>query len=72
MIRRVDKKLVNEKQIVKRFYKMIKKLSSSNNNISGSVEFLLRGAMKRRVNALSCAKSVNSDMGTGKMIAAVK
>ncbi len=51
---------------------MIKKLSSSNNNISNSVEFLLRGAMKRRVNALSCAKSVNSDMGIGKMIAAVK
>ena len=54
------------------YYKMIKKLSSSNNNISNSVEFLLRGAMKRRVNALSCAKSVNSDMGIGKMIAAVK
>ncbi len=51
---------------------MIKKLSTSNNNISGSVEFLLRGVQKRRANALMCAKSVNSDMGVGKMIAAVK
>ena len=51
---------------------MIKKLSTSNSNISDSVEFLLRGAKKRRANALSCAKSVNSDMGIGRMIAAVK
>lgn len=51
---------------------MIKKLSTSNSNISGSVEFLLRGAQKRRVTALSCAKSVNSDMGIGKMVAVVK
>lgn len=51
---------------------MIKKLSISNSNISESVNFLLRGAQKRRVAALSCAKSVNTDMGIGKMIAAVK
>lgn len=51
---------------------MIKKLSISNNNIAGSVEFLLRGAQKRRANALSCAKSVNSDMGVGRKLAAVK
>lgn len=51
---------------------MIKKLSTTNTNISGCVEFLLRGAKKRRAMALSCAKSVNSDMGVGKMIAAVK
>jgi len=51
---------------------MIKKLSVSNNNISECVTFLLRGAQKRRVAALSCAKSVNCDLGLGKMIAAVK
>lgn len=51
---------------------MIKKLSTSNNNISNGVEFLLRGAVKRRANALSCAKSLNSDMGIGRMVAVVK
>ena len=51
---------------------MIKKLSISSGNISGSVEFLLRGAQKRRVAAHSCAKSLNSDMGIGKMVAVVK
>lgn len=51
---------------------MIKKLSTSNNNISNGVEFLLRGAQKRRANALSSAKSVNSGMGIGNMVAIVK
>ena len=51
---------------------MIKKLCTTDSNISNSVEFLLRGAQKRRATALSCAKSVNSDMGVGKMIAVVK
>ena len=50
---------------------MIKKLSTSNNNISNGVEFLLRGAQKRRANALLCAKSVNSDKSVSTMIAAV-
>src|SRR5574344_1588709 len=34
--------------------------------------FLFNMLAQRRANALSCAKSVNSDMGVGKMIAAIK
>ena len=42
---------------------MIKKFGTSSNNISDGVEFLLRGAMKRRATAQMSAKSVNADMG---------
>jgi len=52
---------------------MIKKFSTSSNNISGSVEFLLRGAQKRRATAQLSAKSVNADMGVSNIrLAAVK
>ena len=51
---------------------MIKRLTASNNNISNSVEFLLRGAQKRRATALSCAKSVNANMGVSRQLTAVK
>ena len=42
---------------------MIKKLTTSNNNISSCVEFLLQGAKKRRAMAISNAKTMNSEMG---------
>jgi len=45
---------------------MIKKLSVLNNNISGSVEFLLEGAKKRRAMAIMNAKTVNSEAGIEK------
>ena len=51
---------------------MIKKFSTSGNNISGSVEFLLRDKKKRRETALMSAKSVNSDMGVSRKLVAVK
>ena len=52
---------------------MIKKFSTSGNNISCGIEFLLRGAKKRRATAQLSAKSVNTDMGVGSVrLAAVK
>ncbi|MGN0004801.1 MAG: hypothetical protein ACI37Z_02320 [Candidatus Gastranaerophilaceae bacterium] len=42
---------------------MIKMIKKSNNNISSSVEFLLKGAKKRRAIGIANAKSFNSDMG---------
>jgi len=42
---------------------MIKRLKTSNNNISGCVAFLLQGAKKRRAMAISNAKTMSSEMG---------
>ena len=42
---------------------MIKKLKTSNNNISTCVEFLLQGAKKRRSMAVANAKTMTSEMG---------
>lgn len=42
---------------------MLKKLNSSNNNISSCVEFLLQGAKKRRAMAVASAKNMSSEMG---------
>ena len=42
---------------------MIKKLTASNNNISGCVEFLLQGAKKRRAMAVSNAQTMSSEIG---------
>ncbi len=42
---------------------MLKKILSPSSNISGSVEFILRGARKRRSIALTTARSVSSESG---------
>ncbi|MGN0197300.1 MAG: hypothetical protein ACI4B8_04825 [Candidatus Gastranaerophilaceae bacterium] len=42
---------------------MIKKLKTSNNNISTCVEFLLQGAKRRRAMAVASAKTMSSEMG---------
>lgn len=51
---------------------MLKKIKSPSSNISESVEFLLRGAKKRRAMALASAKMINSDMGVCSRLVAVK
>jgi len=51
---------------------MIKKNNAPNSNISESVEFLLRGAKKRRAMALASAKMINSDMGISTRLVAIK
>lgn len=51
---------------------MIRKNNAPNSNISESVEFLLRGAKKRRAMALASAKMINSDMGINARLVAIK
>lgn len=51
---------------------MIKKINNPNSNISEGVEFLLRGAKKRRAMALASAKMINSDMGVCSRLVAIK
>ncbi len=51
---------------------MIKKIKNPTSNISEGVEFLLRGAKKRRSMALASAKMVNSEMGVSTRLVAVK
>ena len=42
---------------------MLKKIVSPSCNVSDSVEFILRGARKRRQMALGAARMINSDAG---------
>lgn len=51
---------------------MIKRIKTPNSNISESVEFLLRGAKKRRAMAIASAKMINSDMGVCSRLVAIK
>jgi len=51
---------------------MLKKIESPTNNIYGGVEFILRGAKKRRSMALASAKMLNSEVGIQTRLIAVK
>ncbi len=51
---------------------MIKKISQPSCNISDSVEFILRGARKRRYMALMNANAINADAGIQAKFAVVK
>ena len=51
---------------------MLKKIISPSQNISESVEFILRGARKRRHMALAAAKMINADAGIQTRLQAVK
>lgn len=51
---------------------MIKKIERPTCNISDSVEFILRGARKRRSMALMAANAVNADAGIQAKLRAVK
>lgn len=51
---------------------MLKKIVSPSCNICDSVEFILRGARKRRNMAIIAAKSINSDAGIKTGLSAVK
>ena len=45
---------------------MIKRIKTLKSNISGSVDFLLAGAEKRRAMAVRSVKNMNSDISLGK------
>ena len=51
---------------------MLKKITTPSNNIFCGVEFILRGAKKRRAMAISNAVAINSESGIQAKLQAVK
>lgn len=51
---------------------MLKKIKSPSSNVCDSVEFILRGARKRRNLALASARLINADAGIDTRLKAVK
>ena len=51
---------------------MIKKIVTPSHNICDSVEFILRGARKRRNMAIASAKNINADAGIKTGLAVIK
>lgn len=51
---------------------MLKKSKNANSNTSYGVEFILRGAKKRRAMAIASARMINSEMGFNPKLIAVK
>jgi len=51
---------------------MLKKIETPTNNIYGGVEFILRGAKKRRSMAFASAKMLNSEAGIQTKFVVVK
>ena len=51
---------------------MLKKIVTPSCNVCDSVEFILRGARKRRSMAVASAKNINADAGIKTGLAAVK
>lgn len=51
---------------------MLKKIDTPTNNIYEGVEFILRGAKKRRSMALATAKMLNSEAGIRTRLVAIK
>ena len=51
---------------------MLKRIMEPTNNIDNSVEFVLRGAKKRRAMAMASAKMMNSEMNLQQKLVAVK
>ena len=51
---------------------MLKKITTPSNNTFSGVEFILRGAKKRRSMAVSSAVAINSESGIQTKLQAVK
>ncbi len=51
---------------------MLKKIELPTNNIYAGVEFVLRGAKKRRSMAMATAKMLNSEAGIKTRLVAIK
>lgn len=51
---------------------MLKRIETPNCNIDNSVEFILRGAKKRRSMALANARMLNAEQGIQQKLVAVK
>lgn len=61
----------DKKYIIKEYF-VIKKIEQPTSNINESVEYILRGARKRRSMALMNAKAINADAGIQAKLVAVK
>jgi len=51
---------------------MLKKIQTPTDNVYGGVEFILRGAKKRRSMAIAAAKMLNSENGVQTRLVAIK
>lgn len=51
---------------------MLKKVETPSCNIYSGVEFILRGAKKRRSMAMASARMINSEVGVQQKLVAVK
>lgn len=51
---------------------MLKKIEKPTDNVYGGVEFILRGAKKRRSMAIAAAKMINSESGVQTRLVAIK
>lgn len=51
---------------------MLKKIEVPTNNVYAGVEFILRGAKKRRSMAMATAKMLNSEAGIQTRLVAIK
>ena len=51
---------------------MLKRIETTNCNIDNSVEFILRGAKKRRSMAMANARMLNAEQGIQQKLVAVK
>ena len=60
------------RQIVVERVDMLKKIETPTNNVYGGVEFILRGAKKRRSMALATARMLNSEAGIQTRLVAIK
>jgi len=51
---------------------MFRKTKTAKNNINEGVEFILRGAKKRRSMAIASAKMINAELGFNPKLVALK
>ena len=51
---------------------MIKRYNNDFTNISNSAAIIIKSAKKRRIMAISAAKSINSETGLGNKLVAIK
>ena len=65
-------KLVSNKTKEKGMCVMLRKIEMPSNNVETSVEFVLRGAKKRRSMAMAAARSLTNEQGIQTLLVAVK
>ena len=64
--------IIRQTDIRKDYQDMLKKITNPTNNTFSGVEFILRGAKKRRAMAVSNAATMNTETGVQVKLQAVK